>query len=127
MATFSITRLEERDGPVYIGLEAIALSRDVPISLRWIVDPIVRRVSRNSLEISLRQTERAVQSRAALTAWGTPGGLCSGFWRTPLGPASCVNRVIAACSYRFKPRQPLLIGPLGDLAASIDAALKFLL
>lgn len=64
----SITRLEERDGGVYIELEAIALSRDIPTSLRWVVEPIVRRISRNSVTVSLRQTESAVRSGAALTA-----------------------------------------------------------
>jgi len=36
----SITRFEERDGGVYVELEAIALSRDIPASLHWIVAPI---------------------------------------------------------------------------------------
>ena len=70
----SITRFEERDGGVYVELEAFALSRDIPISLRWIVEPIVRRVSRSSLEISLRQTETAVHLTTALTVRNTPGG-----------------------------------------------------
>jgi hypothetical protein len=83
---FSITRFEERDGGVYIELEAMALSRDIPISLRWIVEPIGRRISRNALEISLRQTERAVQSNAALTAWSTRHGSCS-------IPAQCVSGI----------------------------------
>jgi len=69
---FSITRLEERDGGVYIELEAIALSRDIPISVRWIVEPIVRRISRNSLETCLRQTEAAVHSRATLAECAPP-------------------------------------------------------
>jgi hypothetical protein len=63
---YSITRFEERDGGVYIELEAIILSRDIPILLRWIVDPIVRRVSRESLTTSFRQTEEAVRSAAKL-------------------------------------------------------------
>jgi hypothetical protein len=58
----SITRFEERDGGVYIELEAIALSREVPAALRWFVDPIVRRVSKSSLFASLQQTETAVRS-----------------------------------------------------------------
>jgi hypothetical protein len=66
---FSITRFEERDGGVYIELEAIALSRDIPSSLRWIIEPIVSRISRNSLTTSLRQTEAAVRS-GAVTAEG---------------------------------------------------------
>jgi len=58
---FSIARYIERDGGVYIELEAIGLSRDIPASLRWIVEPIVRRVSRGSLSTSLQQTENAVR------------------------------------------------------------------
>jgi hypothetical protein len=61
----SITRFEERDGGVYIELEAIALSREVPAALRWFVDPIVRRVSKSSLFASLQQTETAVRSVSA--------------------------------------------------------------
>jgi len=60
----TITRFEERDGGVYMEVEALALSRDVPVSLRFIVDPIVRRVSRNSLIESLQQTGRAVNEVA---------------------------------------------------------------
>jgi hypothetical protein len=63
----SITRFEERDGGVYVEVEVMALSRDVPLSLRWMVDPIVRRISRESLLISLRQTQDAVLSSAGLT------------------------------------------------------------
>jgi len=46
---FSVTRFAERDGGVYIEIEAVGLSRDIPSSVRWFVDPIVRRVSRSSL------------------------------------------------------------------------------
>jgi len=69
---FSITRYAERDGGVYIEFEAIGLSRDVPASLRWIVEPIVRRTSRASLSTSLRQTETAVRSRAVNASAKTP-------------------------------------------------------
>jgi hypothetical protein len=61
-----ITRYAERDGGVYVELEAIGLSRDIPASVRWLVDPIVRRVSRSSLSTSLLQTENAVRDRAEL-------------------------------------------------------------
>ena len=60
--TYAITLFEERDGGVYMEMEAIAPSRDIPISLRWMVNPIVRRVSRSSLMTSLSQTRDAVQS-----------------------------------------------------------------
>ena len=62
----SITRFEERDGGVYIELQAIALSRDIPGSLHWLVAPIVRRVSKNSLTMSLQQTATAVQTESTL-------------------------------------------------------------
>ncbi|MBV8832503.1 MAG: hypothetical protein JO108_25150 [Acidobacteriaceae bacterium] len=65
---FSIARFEERDGGVYIELRAIALSRDIPLSLRWMVEPIVNRVSRNSVTTTLGQTETAVRSGATLAA-----------------------------------------------------------
>jgi hypothetical protein len=78
---YNIVRFEERDGGVYVEQETIALSRDIPALFHWIVDPIVRRVSRNALTISLRQTEEAVQAKNGEA--GLPVA-----WRTPLG-VSC--------------------------------------
>lgn len=63
---YSVTRFEERDGGVYVELEAMALSRNIPLALRWVADPIVRRVSRNSMTISLRQMQEAVHSESAV-------------------------------------------------------------
>ena len=63
---FSATRYEERDGGVYIEIEAIALSRDVPASLRWLVDPIIRRVARASLTTTLEETRDAVHSNSGV-------------------------------------------------------------
>ncbi|MGO9515820.1 MAG: hypothetical protein ACLPND_02130 [Candidatus Korobacteraceae bacterium] len=62
---YSVARFEERDGGIYVELEAIALSRDIPVALRWVVIPIVRRVSRNSMLVSLQQMEEAVRSTKA--------------------------------------------------------------
>ena len=62
---YSVARFEERDGGIYIELEAVALSRDVPVALRWVVNPIVRRVSRNSMLVSLQQMKEAVNSTEA--------------------------------------------------------------
>jgi hypothetical protein len=64
----SITRYEQRDGGVVIQFEALVLSRDVPAALRWMVDPIVRRVSRESIQLSLQQTRDAVQSNLAVAS-----------------------------------------------------------
>jgi hypothetical protein len=58
----SIARFQERDGGVYLELEAIALTRDIPGSLRWLVSPVVNHLSINSLTTTLRQTRDAVHS-----------------------------------------------------------------
>jgi hypothetical protein len=63
---FAVTRFEERDGGVYLEVEAVALSRDVPVSLRWFVEPIIRHVARTSIMTSLQQTRDAVHSNSAL-------------------------------------------------------------
>jgi hypothetical protein len=68
---FSIARFQQRDGGVYVEFEAIALSRDIPAAARIFVDPLVRRVSRNSLLLSLQQTEQALRGGpAVLAGWG---------------------------------------------------------
>jgi hypothetical protein len=64
---FSIARYEERNGGVYMEVEALALSREVPFALRWMVDPIVRRVSRSSLTTSIEQTRESVRSNKVMT------------------------------------------------------------
>lgn len=74
---YSITRFEERDGGVYIELEAIVLSRDIPILLRWIVDPMVRRASRESLITSFRQTQDAVRPVPKLADRSAASSRCS--------------------------------------------------
>ncbi len=58
----SISRYEERDGGVYLEVEAIALSRDIPASLRWLVNPVVNRLSVNALATTLWQTREAVDT-----------------------------------------------------------------
>jgi hypothetical protein len=57
---YSISRFEQRDRGVYVELEVVALSRDVPGAIRWLVNPIVRRTSRSSISVSLQKTEEAV-------------------------------------------------------------------
>ena len=58
----SVARFEERDGGVYLELEAMALTRDVPASLAWIVNPVINDLSIRSLTTTLRQTRAAVIS-----------------------------------------------------------------
>ena len=58
----SIVRYEERDGGLYLEIEAIALTRDIPASLRFMVSPVVHHLSVNSLTTTLQQTRDAVRS-----------------------------------------------------------------
>jgi hypothetical protein len=73
---FSVARFQQRDGGVYVELEAIALSREIPLAARFFVYPMVRRVSRDSMLVSLRQTREAACGNDALTARSArvPGG-----------------------------------------------------
>jgi hypothetical protein len=60
---FSISRFEERDGGVYVELEAMALSRSVPGYLSWLVKPLIGRLSQSALVTSLTQLREAVASQ----------------------------------------------------------------
>jgi len=46
---YSYWRFEERDGGVYVECEAISLTRNVPAGLGWLIEPIVRKLPRESL------------------------------------------------------------------------------
>jgi hypothetical protein len=59
---YNVSRFEEREDGLYIETEAMALSRDIPSALRLVVEPIVRRVSREALETALRQTANAAHT-----------------------------------------------------------------
>ncbi|MGB7218169.1 MAG: hypothetical protein WBD07_05125 [Vicinamibacterales bacterium] len=56
--TFS--RLSERDTGVLVELENVGLSRRFPPMLGWIIEPIVRRIGRSSVEDSLVEFREAV-------------------------------------------------------------------
>jgi hypothetical protein len=57
---YGLTKFEERDGGVYMEVEAIALSRDVSASFRWLTKSVVERVSRESMSTILERTKDAV-------------------------------------------------------------------
>ena len=79
----TMSRFEERDGGVYIETEAMALSRPIPVALHWVVDPIVKRVSRASLSTSIEQTREAtgsyVKTQAGLSASRHGAGVVRSF------------------------------------------------
>jgi len=56
----NITRYEERNGGVYVEMETIALSREVPAAVRFVVYPVVAHFSRSELMTSLEKTREAV-------------------------------------------------------------------
>lgn len=62
----TLTRLEEKDGGVYVEERVIALSRDVPAGLRWVAGPIIRREARESAAASIQKTRTAVEARPEL-------------------------------------------------------------
>ena len=61
-ASASVARYEERDGDVYLELDAMALTGDIPASLAWIINPVVNRLSINSMTATLRQRRDGVIS-----------------------------------------------------------------
>jgi hypothetical protein len=64
----SFARFEERDGGLYLELEVIGLSRDLPGSLRLLLKPFIDRVPRQLLASKLDQTRQAITSRATTRA-----------------------------------------------------------
>ncbi len=83
---YSIAKYEQRDGGTYVEVEAIALSRDIPLGLRLLVSPMVRHVSKNSILASLQQTKNAVRStedstRNAKSLTSADNGSRNGFVR----------------------------------------------
>jgi hypothetical protein len=62
----SVSRYEERDGGVYLEIEALALTRDIPVSMRWLASPVINHLSINSLKMTLRQTRDAVRSSGTI-------------------------------------------------------------
>lgn len=53
-------RFEEKDGGVYMQCEAVALTRDIPLGLGWLLKPLVTKIPRESLSRALGQTRTAV-------------------------------------------------------------------
>jgi len=60
-------RFEERDGGVYLECQAISLTRDVPVGLGWLINPIIRSLPRDSLTNTLRETRQALVSARTVT------------------------------------------------------------
>jgi hypothetical protein len=64
----SFARFEERDGGLYLELEVIGLSKDLPGSLRLLFKPVIEHIPRQALTAKLEQTRQAIRSRASQRA-----------------------------------------------------------
>jgi hypothetical protein len=58
-------RMEERGGGVYVQSEVVSLTRDIPAVLKWLIEPFVTSVPRETLTATLVATRKAVQGRIA--------------------------------------------------------------
>jgi hypothetical protein len=52
---------EERDGGLYLQIEAVSLTRSIPRGLGWVVRPYVESIPRESLEFTLRSACNAIR------------------------------------------------------------------
>lgn len=59
----SYWRFLERAGCVYVECRAISLSRNVPKALKWIIEPMIDKLPRESLKATLEATRKAAESR----------------------------------------------------------------
>jgi hypothetical protein len=55
-------RYEQKDGGVFMQVEAITLSRDVPAFLGWIVRPVIRKLARQTMAELLEANRRAMEN-----------------------------------------------------------------
>ena len=62
---YSYWRFEERDGGAYAECRAISLTRDIPAVLKWIIEPMVRSLPKDTLIHTLKATRDAVSGGKA--------------------------------------------------------------
>ena len=56
----SYWRFLQRDGGVYMQLEAISLTRDIPTGLRWLISPFITSIPKESLVFTLTRTRQVL-------------------------------------------------------------------
>jgi hypothetical protein len=56
---------EERDGGLYLQIEAVSLTRSIPHGLGWAIRPYIESIPRDSLEFTLRSTCNALRRKTA--------------------------------------------------------------
>ena len=65
--THGVTRIEQRDGGVYVEIETIALSRGIPWEFRWLVEPLTEHLPRTIMFETLKNTRDAVAEETERT------------------------------------------------------------
>ena len=66
--TFGVTRLQQRDGGVYLEMETVSLSRGIPWEFRWLIVPVTEHLPRNIMTQTLNDTRQAVNKAAQSAA-----------------------------------------------------------
>jgi len=61
---YSYWRFQEREGGAYVECRAISLTRDVPLGLGWIIEPVIQKLPRESLIHTLEATRQALIASA---------------------------------------------------------------
>jgi hypothetical protein len=57
----SYWRFQERDGGTWVECQAVSLTRDIPIGLGWLIEPIIRSLPRDSVANTLRELKAALR------------------------------------------------------------------
>jgi hypothetical protein len=60
-AALIVQRLEQRDGGIYVELEAISLSPGIPVEVRWLIKPLTDELPRKMMTDIPDETRAAVQ------------------------------------------------------------------
>lgn len=53
---------EEKDGGLYLQIETVSLTRDIPAGLKWLIGPYVESIPRESMEFTLRAACNALRA-----------------------------------------------------------------
>ena len=67
---YSYWRFEEKDGGVYVECESVSLTRDIPWIVSPLVKPFVTDIPKESLQMTMGSTRRALPTRCA--GWRMP-------------------------------------------------------
>jgi len=59
---YSYWRFMERDEGVYVECRAVSLTRDIPLGLAWIIEPIIRKLPKESLIHTLQATRDGLRA-----------------------------------------------------------------